>query len=371
MKVVIISPKNRTAYNFRGDLIRSIIERGYEVIVTGPNDDDMDKIVALGAGFEKIPMKKNGLNPFSDLQYLNALYKLFCREKPNVTFGYTVKPVIYGAIAAKLAKVKHRVSMVTGLGYAFAAQSIKAKLIRLVVSFLYWIGFACANTVIFQNADDRNQLTALQLVKDTKCETVNGSGVNMTLFPKSPLPETITFLMLSRVMYAKGVREYLAACEKIKQEYPQVRCMLLGACENIQDSLPPNVLQRYVDAGIIQYFGETDRVQEYYAQCSVFVLPSYREGTPRTVLEAMSMGRPIITTDAPGCRGTVIDGETGFLVPVQDSDALAEKMRFYIQHPEKIEVMGEQSWCFCKQRFEVGQINENMLTFLKIGEKLL
>ncbi len=366
MKVIVISPKNRTVYNFRGDLIRLMIEHGCEVVVTGPNRDNVDKITELGARFVELPMRKNGINPFSDLRYFRTLYKLFRTERPDVTFGYTVKPVIYGAIAAKLAKVKHKVSMVTGLGYAFTAQTKKARLIRGIVSLLYRIGFMCADTVVFQNGDDRKQLTAARLLKENKCETVNGSGVNMALFPQVPLPETVTFFMLARVMYAKGIREYLQACENIKCEYPQVRCMLLGACEDIQDSLPPDQLCRYVDEGIIEHFGETDHVQEYYAQCSVFVLPSYREGTPRTVLEAMSMGRPIITTDAPGCRETVIDGENGFLVPIKNSDMLTEKMRFFIENVDQIEKMGTQSRALCQERFDVEKVNSKMLLYLHV-----
>ena len=174
--------------------------------------------------------------------------------------------------------------------------------------------------------------------------------------------------MLSRVMYSKGIREYLKACEIVKEKHPEVRCMLLGACEGIQDSLSEADLQSYIDRGIIEHFGETDTVADYYKQCSVYVLPSYREGTPRTVLEAMAMGRAIITTDAPGCRETVIDGETGFLVPVKDSKAVAEKMIEFIEKPELVETMGRASLQYCKDKFEVNKVNKDMLKYLKIKE---
>ena len=368
MKFILVSPKNRTSYNFRGDLIKKIISCGYDVVVTGPNRDNVEKIEELGARFVEIPLNKNGVNPLRDIKYVLALKKLFKREKPNVILGYTSKPVIYGSIAAKLGKVPHIVAMVTGAGYAFTAKTTKAKIIKLIISILYKIGFICADTVIFQNTDDKEQFVKEHLVKNKKCKIVNGSGVNMEKFQKSLYPEQTTFFMLSRVMYSKGIREYLNACEIVKEKYPNVRCMLLGACEGIQDSLDQEELDKYIQKGIIEHFDETDTVADYYKQCSVYVLPSYREGTPRTVLEAMAMGRAIITTDAPGCRETVIDGETGYLVAVGDAEAVAEKMIKFIEYPELIQKMGQQSLEYCKSKFEVNKVNKDMCEYLKIKE---
>ena len=194
--------------------------------------------------------------------------------------------------------------------------------------------------------------------------------MNMEKFSVSEYPDQLTFFMLSRVMYSKGIREYLQACTIVKEKYPQVRCMLLGACEGIQDSLSEQDLKPYIEKGIIEHFGETDRVADYYKQCSVYVLPSYREGTPRTVLEAMAMGRAIITTDAPGCRETVIDGKTGFLVPVQDGAAVAEKMIAFIENPELVRRMGAESYAYCRDKFDVHKVNEVMCNYLKIEREL-
>lgn len=368
MKMILISPKNRTAYNFRGDLIRSVIARGYEVIVTGPNRDNVEKIEALGARFVEIPMNKNGVNPLKDLAYQRALCDLFKKEKPDVTLGYTAKPVIYGSIAAKKAGVGHIVAMVTGAGYAFTAQTKKAKVIKAIMSVLYKRAFRCADVVIFQNSDDKEQFVQEQLAAEEKCRVVNGSGVNTERFPVVPYPEQMTFFMLSRVMYSKGIREYLKACEIVKEKHPEVRCMLLGACEGIQDSLSEADLQSYIDRGIIEHFGETDAVADYYKQCSVYVLPSYREGTPRTVLEAMSMGRAVITTDAPGCRETVKNGETGFLVPVQNAEAVAEKMLWFVAHPETVSQFGARSRAYCLEKFEVGKVNAEMRALCGIAD---
>ena len=364
MKYVVVSPKNRTVYNFRGDLIRKIISCGHEVIVTGPNRIDVEKIEALGARFVELANDKNGINPVADLKYLCGLLGLFRREKPDVVFGYTSKPVIYGSVAARLVKVPRIAAMVTGAGYAFTAKSLKAKIIKIIMSFLYRLAFRCTDVVIFQNGDDKQQFVEAHLVKESKCRLVNGSGVNLEKFSVAPYPEQITFFMLSRVMYSKGIREYLQACEIVKEKYPQVRCMLLGACEGIQDSLAEEDLAPYLEREILEYFGETEDVAAYYRECSVYVLPSYREGTPRTVLEAMAMGRAVITTDTPGCRETVIDGQTGYLVPARDGDAVAEKMIAFIEHPEHVAEMGRASREYCRRKFDVKKVNEAMCQYL-------
>jgi glycosyltransferase involved in cell wall biosynthesis len=366
LKFILISPKNRTAYNFRGDLLKEIINKGYEVIVTGPNEEGIDKIKELGVRFVRIPLNKNGLSAIADIKYMLALRTLLKEEKPDITLGYTIKPVIYGAIAAKLAGVKNINSMVTGVGYVFTAKTKKAKIIRTIASILYIIAFKCANTIIFQNQDDLTEFVERKLIKREKCKLVNGSGVNMQKFKPAPLPERLTFFMLSRVMHSKGIREYLQAAKEVKGKYPEVRFMLLGAVENIQDSMTMEDLSPYIDNGIIDYYGETNDVASYYRQCSVYVLPSYREGTPRTVLEAMAMGRPIIATDAPGCRETVVDGVTGFLVPVQDAIALAEKMEWFITNQDEIMKIGQASYQLCRDKFDVQKVNVDMLEHIGV-----
>lgn len=367
MKFVLISPKNRTAWNFRGDLIRDIVAKGHEVIVTGPNDIDVDKIEALGARFVKIPMNKTGVNIKEDLSYIKALRNLFKEEKPDITFGYTIKPVIYGAIAAKLAKVPHRYSMIAGAGYVFAAKTTKAKIIRILVKMLYRIGFGCAQKVIFMNEDDKNDFISMHLLKEKKCFMVNGSGVNMERFEKAPLPENPVFFMLSRALRCKGAAEYLEAAQIVHDKHPDVRIMYLGEIdESMQDSLKKEEVMKYVESGAVEYFPEHPDVRIYYRQCSVFVLPSYREGIPRTVQEAMSMGRAAIVTDAPGCRETVKDGETGFLVPIGDSKALADTMCRFIENPNLIREMGEKSYEYCKEKFDVHKVNKTLLSHLEI-----
>jgi glycosyltransferase involved in cell wall biosynthesis len=361
---VLISPKNRTVYNFRGELIREIIQKGYKVYATGPNLIDIERIHKLGACFIEIPNNKNGINIFSDLKYFFCLLKLFFKLKPEITLGYTVKPVIYASIAARIAGVKSVNAMITGAGYLFIAKTNKAKLLKKIVFILYSLGLKCARNIIFQNADDKKEFIVNKLVSENKCYLINGSGVNMTKFSPTDYPKKISFFMLSRIMHSKGVKEYLEAARIVKRQYQEVKFMLLGAIESIQDSIPQEFIKEYITDGTIEYYGETSDVKSYYSKCSIFVLPSYREGTPRTVLEAMSMKRPIITTDVPGCRETVIDGKTGFLIPHKDANTLADKMIFFIENKEQIPIMGEAAFGYCKEKFDVRIVNKQILSIL-------
>lgn len=367
MKVLLISPKNRTVYNFRGDLVREILARGYEVVVTGPDQVDVDRITALGAQFVEIPMNKTGTSMLGDLKYCLKLYQLMKREKPDVTLGYTVKPVVYGALAAKLAGVKNINSMITGGGYTFTAKTVKAKILGVIVRTLYRFGLACTNHIIFQNSDDRNEFCEKGLTNQRKCSVVNGSGVNMERFHPTPASKEPVFFMLSRLLKSKGVLEYLQAAERVKKKYPQAQFQLLGKYEtNMQDAVARDVVEQYIRDGIIERFEETSDVRPYYEICSVYVLPSYREGTPRTVLEAMAMGRAIITTDANGCRETVREGYNGFLVPVGDVEALEAAMIRFLEDPTLAQRMGENSVVYCNEKFEVSKVNQQMLKIMEM-----
>lgn len=367
MKFLMISPKNRTVYNFRGDLIKDIIANGYEVVVTGPDQTDVEKIEELGARFVEIPMNKTGTSIGGDIRYCKTLCRTFRKEKPDVTLGYTIKPVVYGAIAAKLSGVKNINCMVTGGGYTFTSTSFKARALGLIVRNLYRIAFACADHVIFQNPDDLYEFCERRLTKKEKCGVVNGSGVNTKQYQVSDFPKEISFFMLSRLLKSKGVQEYLQAAEVVKKKYPQAKFYLLGKYEtSMQDALSKDEVEYYINKGIVQRFEETDDVKPYYKMSSVYVLPSYREGTPRTVLEAMAMGRPIITTDTQGCRETVIDNKNGFLIPVRDSQALADRMMAFIEKPELIQKMGLASREYVLEKFDVEKVNAEMMRIMKI-----
>ena len=363
----LIAPKNRTVYNFRGDLLLAIQRHGYETIVTGPNQDNVDKIIALGGHFFEIPMDKNGVNVFADLHYLWRLYKLMRKVKPDVVLGYTIKPVIYGTIAAWLAGVPKRNAMITGAGYLFANRSLKAVLLRNISLGLYKIGLGVASNVIFQNKDDQEEFIKYHLCQPKKCYVVNGSGVNMLRFSPSLYPKIPTFFMLSRMIYSKGVMDFFEAAKIIKGKYTNCRFMILGKIETMPDGVKPEEVAPYVVDGIVEHFPETDQIDKYYAQASVFVLPTaYREGTPRVILEAMASARPIITTNTPGCKETVIEGQNGFFVPIHDAKALAKKMEYFIIHPEKIAEMGKRSLELCQEKYEISKVNQHMLKIMEI-----
>ena len=367
MKFILISPKNRTVYNFRGDLIKRIISLGYEVIVTGPDRTDVDRIEALGARFVEIPLNKTGTSVVGDIKYCQALTRLFKQEKPDATLGYTVKPVIYGAIAAKEAGVKSINSLVTGGGYTFTATTLKARILGVIVRTLYKVGFRNADHVIFQNHDDLMEFCERKLVNKEKCSVVNGSGVNLIKFTPSPYPDQMSFFMLSRLLKSKGVREYLEATRVVKQKYPSAKFYILGKYEtSMQDAVDKEYVERFIDDGIVERFEETNEVRPYYSMSSVYVLPSYREGTPRTVLEAMAMGRPIITTDTQGCRETIDDGRNGFLVPIKDSQTLADKMCWFIEHPDQVEIMGKESIRLVREKYDVNKVNQEMIRIMNI-----
>lgn len=367
MKFVLISPKNRTVYNFRGDLIKEIIAKGYEVVVIGPDNIDVDKIEKLGARFKEIPMIKTGTSISADLKYCEELTRFLKAEKPDVTLGYTVKPVVYGAIAAKRAGVKNINCLITGGGYTFISRSVKARILGLIVRNLYRIGLSNATHVIFQNKDDLEEFCSKHLVSKKKCSYVNGSGVNTEQFKPVPIPSEPTFFMLSRLLKSKGVGEYLEAARTVKKQYPQAKFKLLGKYEYVmQDAMDKDYVKTFIKDTTVERFEETDDVRPYYEMCSVYTLPSYREGTPRTVLEAMAMGRPIITTDTQGCRETVKDGVNGFLVPVKNSDAIAEKMIWFIEHPDAIREMGQQSYQYVLEKFDVNKVNADMIRIMEI-----
>lgn len=367
MKFLLISPKNRTVYNFRGDLIKEIINKGYEVVVTGPDQTDIDKIEALGARFVEIPMNKTGTSMLRDMEYFWNLYRMIKSEMPDITLGYTVKPCTYGAMAARMAGVNNVNSLITGGGYTFTATTVKARVLGIIVRGLYRLGLMASDHVIFQNQDDLAEFKDRHLVSPEKCHVVNGSGVNTSHFKPKELPEETSFFMLSRLLKSKGVREYLRAAKAVKKRHPKVQFYLLGKYETtMQDAVNREWVERFIADGTITRFDETDDVRPYYAMCSAYVLPSYREGTPRTVLEAMAIGRAIVTTDANGCRETVKDGVNGYLVPIKDSRELAKKMNRMVEHPKLFSKMGKESRNYVEEKFAVDKVNAEMLKIMNV-----
>lgn len=367
MKILIISPKNKTIFNFRGDLIRLMIACGNEVVVTGPNDDYLQDILNLGVTkFLKISLIKDNTSIFGDFCYYKRLKIAIKEEQPDLVFSYTIKPVIYGSLAAKSIGIKKIFSLITGLGRIYTSDNLKTKIIRVVTNNLYRKAFNVCDKVIFQNIDDLTEFVSNGFLPIYKATKVNGSGVNMSRFKKTVVPQQNVFLMVSRIIAEKGVLEFCQAAQIIKKHNRNTRFVLLGGFELSINNLKISDIQTFIDKGIIEYLGEVKDPVIFYQQCSVFVLPTYyREGIPRTILEAMSTGRAIITTDWPGCREAVIDGENGFLVSPRSVEELANKMQTLISDRSLVKSMGEQSFQYCRNEFEVSTVNEAMRKILE------
>lgn len=366
MKILIIAGYTPSLINFRGDLIKALIREGHEVIAVGPESGYEKEIEQLGARFAQLPIVRAGTNPFNDLLLLKEIYKLIKKEDPDLVFNYTIKPVIFGSIAARLSGVENIYSMLTGLGYVFVAKGRKAYVLKIISKFLYKIALKNCKKVLFQNPDDLDEFVSNKLVSKSKTVLINGSGVNLEYFSPKPLPKEISFLMICRIIKDKGVLEYLQAAEIVKKRYPKAKFSLVGPFDINPNALAFDDIKPYIDSNVINYLGEMEDVRPSLEDASVFVLPSYREGTPRTVLEAMAMGRTIITTDAPGCRETVVGDLNGFLVPVKDVESLANSMTYLIEHENELTEKGRESLKICRQKYDVNKVNECIMKSLGI-----
>ncbi|UOE80911.1 glycosyltransferase family 4 protein [Vibrio splendidus] len=369
-KMVFIASYPSSILTFRGALISAIQEQGFQVHILAPDMEEELKIPLQKSGVvvHSIPLQRTGLNPLIDLKTIIAMVRLLKKIKPEYTLGYTIKPVIYGSFASRLAGVKHIGSLITGLGYAFTGEAIgKRKIIQSMLHSLYKLALSFNSSIFFQNGDDQTLFKKLNLLP-TNLESivVNGSGIDLEQFIPAPNPESCDFLLIARLLGDKGIREYAAAAKKLKASHPNSTCRLVGWIDENPDAIDQTELNKWTSEGYIEFLGKLIDVKPVIAQASVYVLPSYREGTPRTVLEAMAMARPIITTDAPGCRETVVDGVNGYLIPVQDREALYLRMVELVENKVLVEKMGEASRKMAEQRFDVHKVNDAMLNGLGI-----
>lgn len=352
---------------FRGPLIEALIQAGCTVHVAVPGlaaeSGIASHLSALGVTVHDIPLERTGLNPVKDLSALLVLRKLMRQIQADYVLGYTIKPVIYGTLAAWLGGVRNRFALITGLGYAFTGEARGLrKLLRVLIQQLYRFSLSRNRLVFFQNPDDEALFRKLNLLKPAiPSRVVNGSGVDVAEYAVSPLPEAPSFLLIARLLGDKGVREYAQAAALVKAQYPEAVFRLVGWIDDNPDAIRQQELDSWIAAGILEFLGKLADVRPAIAESSVYVLPSYREGTPRTVLEAMAMGRAVITTDAPGCRETAVDGDNGYLVPVQDVESLADAMIRLIEKPERVALMGARSRNIAEEKYDVHKVNAMML----------
>ncbi len=370
-KIAIIAGENTSLINFRGDLIKQWLDLGHEVLALAPGDEVKERVQALGARYRSIPLCRTGLNPKKDFQTIRTLEKVFKKEKPDIAFLYTIKPVIYGSLVASLAKTPEIYSMITGLGFVFVGSSIKQRLLQKIAILLYKKALKRNKRVFFQNPDDIIDFKSFGIIQaeDNKVVQIDGSGVHTGKYCPAPIPNgPVSFILIARLLGDKGIREYVEAAREIKGKYPEAQFKLLGPFDENPTAIKKEEIDSWIKAGLIYYLGSTDDVRPYIEGASVYVLPSfYREGTPRTILEAMAMGRPIITTDAPGCRETVQEGVNGFLVPVKNSKALARVMERFIENPELMQEMGHQSRKIAEEKYDVHKVNRVILEAMGLG----
>ncbi len=342
-RVMISINASWNIYNFRAGLVRSLSEDGYEVVVAAPLDEYSQRLPGLGCCHIALPMDSKGSSPIHDgilfLRYLRLLRRL----RPNVFLGYTVKPNIYGSLAAQFLGIPV-INNVSGLGTVFVRENWLTKLVKL----LYWLALRRSKTVFFQNEEDCELFVRLGLVRSDRAMLLPGSGVDLDKFRPQPASfgsgnPAPSFLLIARLIWEKGVGEYVEAARLVKQRFPETRFQVLGFLDVAnRGAIPKAQMDEWVKEGIIEYLGVTDDVRTAIAGASCVVLPSYYpEGTPRTLLEAAAMGKPLITTDTPGCRNAVSDGVNGLLCAARDHKDLAQKLIDFLSlDPDAQERMG-------------------------------
>lgn len=368
MKIAVLSGHTPSLFWFRMDMMRSFLDLGHEVVAIGDEPCDLwkEKFAEKGIKYICAKIYRTGTNPINDIKTLLSLRKILKNEAPDKVFTYQAKTIIYGTIAANMLGITDVYPLIAGIGSVFLSSGFKNKIIAFILKTEYRFSLRKCKTVFFQNRDDVLLFEKLKIICRDNVVMLNGSGVNLNKFLNKPLPDKPAFLCISRLIRDKGVIEYLEAAKLIKQKYPAVRFMLVGPFDTNPSAISQEELQPYIDGGVVEYFGEQDDVRPFIEDCTVFVLPSYREGTPKTVLEAMAMGRAVITTDAPGCRETVKDGFNGFLVPVKDVNALADKMEFLINNRDTACKMAANGRNIVEERFDVVKVNHVITSSMKL-----
>jgi glycosyltransferase involved in cell wall biosynthesis len=327
-RIVLSLNTSWNIYNFRLNLARALKKNGYEVVLIAPYDEYSDKLCEEFE-YHDIYMNNKGTNPKEDLKTLVSFYKLYKTIKPDVVLNYTIKPNIYGNIACRLLGIKI-INNISGLGTVF----IKKSLVTKVVKWLYKYSLSKSSKVFFQNSDDRELFVENKLVSRDKCGLLPGSGIDTEKF--KPLmyvkeDDTFRFLLIARMLYDKGIAEYVEAAKIFKEKYKAVEFQLLGSLDASNNTaISKEQMQEWVNAGYVNYLGVTDNVQEFIKKADCIVLPSYREGTPRTLLESASMAKPIVTTHVVGCKEVVDDEVNGYLCEVRNAGDLADKMEMML-----------------------------------------
>ncbi|PCJ92304.1 MAG: glycosyltransferase family 1 protein [Flavobacteriaceae bacterium] len=369
-RILIVGSAAIPLIHFRGEFIKSLIKAGYEVYAGAPemSEEISEELQKIGAVPLSYALQRTGLNPLKDIKSILGLKTLMRNHKIDLVFSYTIKPVIYSSIAARMLKIP-AVSLITGLGFTFSASSTKAKMLQRITEVLYRFGIRKNKIIIFQNPDDRDLFLNRHIISQNQnTAIVDGSGVSLHNYPyrvNENSTKRIVFVLVARLIKEKGVDLFMDAAETLKTSFPEAEFHIIGQPDLLPSAIKLETLQDFHNRSIIVYHGPQDNVPEMLYKSDVFVLPSYyREGIPRSILEALSIGMPIITTDTPGCRQTIVDNENGYLIAPKDVSALTEAMRNLLEHPEQIKPMGIASRVLATEKYDVNIINRKLIELL-------
>lgn len=375
-KILIVCDSSKSLLDFRGKLIEKLLEKNQVYVFTPIIKDNAirQQLNQMNVIVRESNLDGSNVSVFSDLQFIIALRKQIRNIKPDIFFPYTLKPVIYGTLLAKRSGVRRIVPMITGLGYNFTKGNKTNKLVANLTKLLLKVSLKSdpRMSLVLQNKDDAQELLDLNIINPKQnVHVVNGSGVDLTHYAYTePNVNSVTFLMIARLINAKGVKEYFEAAKKLKSKFPNVKFQLVGDYDKNIDSISEELYQQIIAGDIVDYIGFVNDVRPLIANASLVVLPSYyREGVPRSLLESMAMGRAVITCDSPGCRETVNDDpikSNGFLIPIKDPIALANKMEYFIMNKEEIINYGKKSLVFAKEKFDVNLINKDMMKIMEL-----
>jgi glycosyltransferase involved in cell wall biosynthesis len=371
MKIALIGTTSGCVIGFRSELIKDLVSHGHTVYAFALDYSDYSKmkVEEIGAIPVSYEFSRTGFNPFSDIVNTVKLSLLLKKLGADLVFSYFSKPVIFGTLAAVLAGIKRRVGMLEGLGYLFTDRPsgfcLKIYLLKYIQIFLYRCSFCFLERIIFLNRDDSIDLVKKYNLKVKKVSIVGGIGLNLDDYSYvEPQISPVTFIFIGRLLAEKGVKEFISAAKAIRKEYSDVSFVMLGGFDNDNPgSLRVSDLERVIDDETIIYPGHVEDVMSWLKNSSVFVLPSYREGVPRSTQEAMAIGRAVITTNVPGCRETVISGRNGFLVAPWSSNDLIEKMKIFIHSPSLIKKMGVESYRIAHEKFDAHNFNKAIINF--------
>ena len=371
MKILLIASTPWSIISFRGKLITSLINSKFEVHICAPFGNEYEHISSkleneYYVKTHDINLKRASFNIKSDLVYIYELVSLIKLIRPDSILSYTMKPVIFGSIVGWLLKTSSVNSMITGLGFLFSdSNSNRQKLVKFFGKHILKFGLRRNHNVIFQNHDDKDLFIDEGIINSSQNILVtNGSGVDLNYYSVKSLPSKPSFLLIARMIKNKGIYDYIEAIKIIKKSYPFISFDLLGGVEKNIDAIPIENINAWVNQNLITYYGEVADVRKAIERCSIYVLPSYREGTPRSVLEAMSMGRPIITTDVPGCKNTVINGFNGYLVEPKNPLSLANAMEKLINNRILRDKTGHSSRLLAEEKFNDIEVAEKIVSQL-------